>query len=137
MSVIIIIATKLITNQACKFVEKFIIQFRMLTSQDYIITPALMNYVKTWKKEQELNQKFQCFITNFKMTYEGRTEQTVTDENGIKSTRHSVSKRFAESDACSLSSSSPITVYGIDSILPTGASFIALLNLFTKDINYG
>lgn len=139
MSVINIIATILMTNQACKFVVKLNIQFRRLISQDYIITPALMNYNEIWKEEQELNQKFQCFITNFKKTYEGQTEQTVTDDNGMESTGCSVSKRFTESDVHSqqlLCSILPTTVYDMDDILPTGASFIALVDLFTKDIEY-
>lgn len=139
MSFIIIIATTLMKNQACKGVVKFNIQFRRLISQDYIVTPALMNYNEIWKKEQELNQKFQYFITNFKMTYEGRTEQTMTDDIDRKRTWCFVPKRFTESDVHSqamLSSILPTTVYDMDDILPTGASFIALVDLFTKDIKY-
>ena len=71
------------------------------------------------------------------MTYEGRTEQTMTDDIGRKSTWSFVPKRFTESDSqpllCSIL---PTTVYDMDDILPTGASFIALVDLFTKDIEY-
>ena len=115
---------------------------RRLTSNDYFVTPVLRQYEDTWKDEQELNKKFQCFVANFKITYEGRVNQRMTDDCSdiIETAGYFVLKRSTRNNL-NVQQLFPFfpfynPVHNVNNILPTGASFIAMVHYFAKDINY-
>ena len=115
----------------CSFCQQFR-NLRRLTSNDYIVTSALRDYEQTWRDEQELNKQFQCFITNFKFAYEGRVNQRMNNKYSdiIERDGHSLLK------TCTQNNLNLKSVHNVNTILPTGASFRAMVDWFAKDINY-